>query len=188
MRSINATAGLRVPLEAVLCTEELTRRPVHKADVEALGNALMRLAATLTASPELVLQELVQASLELCSAHSAGISLLEEEKGCCIFRWHAIAGQYAPHLWGTTPREFSPCGTVLDTDAVQLMSHPDRYFTDFAKVEPRIQEALLIPFHVGGVAVVPGSAFGAEGYIRISFATSMENLKNALERIHQAIA
>ena len=39
-----------------------------------------------------------------------------------------------------------------------------------------------------GVAVVPGSAFGAEGYIRISFATSMDNLKNALARIHQAIA
>jgi aspartate aminotransferase len=38
-----------------------------------------------------------------------------------------------------------------------------------------------------GVAVVPGSAFGAEGYIRISFATSMDNLKNALQRIHQAI-
>ncbi len=38
-----------------------------------------------------------------------------------------------------------------------------------------------------GVAVVPGSAFGAEGYIRISFATSMDNLKNALARIHQAI-
>ena len=38
-----------------------------------------------------------------------------------------------------------------------------------------------------GVAVVPGSAFGAEGYIRISFATSMENLKKALGRIHQAI-
>ena len=38
-----------------------------------------------------------------------------------------------------------------------------------------------------GVAVVPGSAFGAEGYIRISFATSIENLKKALQRIHQAI-
>ena len=35
----------------------------------------------------------------------------------------------------------------------------------------------------GGVAVVPGSAFGSEGYIRLSFATSMENLKKALERI-----
>jgi aspartate aminotransferase len=38
-----------------------------------------------------------------------------------------------------------------------------------------------------GVAVVPGSAFGAEGYFRISFATSLNNLKNALLRIKQAI-
>jgi len=38
-----------------------------------------------------------------------------------------------------------------------------------------------------GVAVVPGSAFGAEGYIRLSFATSMDNLKKALERIQQAL-
>ncbi len=37
------------------------------------------------------------------------------------------------------------------------------------------------------VAVVPGSAFGAEGYFRISFATSMENLKNALDRIANAL-
>lgn len=34
-----------------------------------------------------------------------------------------------------------------------------------------------------GVAVVPGSAFGLEGHIRISFATSMANLQNALARI-----
>ena len=40
----------------------------------------------------------------------------------------------------------------------------------------------------GGVAVVPGSAFGSEGYIRLSFATSMENLTNALERIAKAFA
>lgn len=39
-----------------------------------------------------------------------------------------------------------------------------------------------------GVAVVPGSAFGAEGYIRLSFATSMENLSKALERIHAALS
>lgn len=39
-----------------------------------------------------------------------------------------------------------------------------------------------------GVAVVPGSAFGAEGYFRISFATSMDNLKNALARIERALA
>ena len=33
------------------------------------------------------------------------------------------------------------------------------------------------------VAVVQGSAFGLEGYFRISYATSMENLKKAITRI-----
>ncbi|MGB0720944.1 MAG: pyridoxal phosphate-dependent aminotransferase [Gammaproteobacteria bacterium] len=39
-----------------------------------------------------------------------------------------------------------------------------------------------------GVAVVPGSAFGTEGYFRLSFATSMDNLEAALKRIGEAIA
>ena len=34
-----------------------------------------------------------------------------------------------------------------------------------------------------GVAVVQGSAFGLEGYFRISYATSDENLKNAITRV-----
>ena len=38
------------------------------------------------------------------------------------------------------------------------------------------------------VAAVPGSAFGAEGYLRISFATSMENIRKAVERMAEAIA
>ena len=37
------------------------------------------------------------------------------------------------------------------------------------------------------VAVVPGSAFGAEGYFRLSFATSMENLVEAISRIKRAL-
>jgi len=38
------------------------------------------------------------------------------------------------------------------------------------------------------VAVVPGSAFGASGYIRLSYATSMENLVTAVHRIKKALA
>jgi len=38
-----------------------------------------------------------------------------------------------------------------------------------------------------GVALVPGSAFGAPGYMRLSFATSMENLKDGLNRIQNAL-
>ena len=52
--------------------------------------------------------------------------------------------------------------------------------TDIALSEYFLAEA--------GVAVVPGSAFGSEGYFRISFATSMSNLENALARIAKALA
>jgi aspartate aminotransferase len=38
-----------------------------------------------------------------------------------------------------------------------------------------------------GVALVPGSAFGAPGYVRISFATGMDTLKDALTRIATAL-
>ena len=41
-------------------------------------------------------------------------------------------------------------------------------------------EKLLNESHV---ALIPGTAFGAPGYIRLSYATSMENLSNALDRI-----
>ena len=37
------------------------------------------------------------------------------------------------------------------------------------------------------VAIVPGSAFGAPGFMRLSFATSMENLETALDRLADAI-
>ncbi len=37
------------------------------------------------------------------------------------------------------------------------------------------------------VAVVPGSAFGKEGFLRMSFATSLENLQEAVRRINVAL-
>jgi aspartate aminotransferase len=52
--------------------------------------------------------------------------------------------------------------------------------TDIALSEYLLAEA--------GVAVVPGSAFGSEGYIRLSFATSMINLQKALERMAKALS
>ena len=39
----------------------------------------------------------------------------------------------------------------------------------------------------GRIAVVPGSAFGASGYIRISFATSMDNLKEGVKRLKDCL-
>jgi aspartate aminotransferase len=45
-------------------------------------------------------------------------------------------------------------------------------------------EILLEDFHV---AVVPGVEFGKEGYLRLSFATSMEIIEKGLERIRRAV-
>lgn len=54
-----------------------------------------------------------------------------------------------------------------------------------APTDIAFSEYLLVE---AGVAVVPGSAFGSEGYIRLSFATSMENLRSALARIATALS
>ena len=37
------------------------------------------------------------------------------------------------------------------------------------------------------VAMVPGSAFGVPGCMRISFATSMENIKESMKRIKNVL-
>ncbi len=41
-----------------------------------------------------------------------------------------------------------------------------------------------------GVATLAGTAFGkyGEGYLRLSYATSQENIKKALKRINTAVA
>jgi len=39
-----------------------------------------------------------------------------------------------------------------------------------------------------GVAVVPGSGFFAPGFVRLSYATSMANVKEGVKRIGEALA
>jgi aspartate aminotransferase len=49
----------------------------------------------------------------------------------------------------------------------------------------RLAEVLLEEF---GVATVPGSAFGREGYVRLSFATSEAEIRKAMERVARCAA
>jgi aspartate aminotransferase len=41
---------------------------------------------------------------------------------------------------------------------------------------------------VGRIAVVPGSGFGAPGFVRLSYATSMENITKGIDRMAEALA
>jgi PAS domain S-box-containing protein len=114
---------------------------------------LLALAEEMAASPAGILQKLADTALVLCRAHSAGLSLLEESDQKSNFHWRAIAGQWAPHLNGGTPRNFGPCGTVLDRNTPLLCSHPERDFPYFGEVTPLLEEGLLVPFYIDGEAV-----------------------------------
>ena len=152
--SANAISGskLNLPsLRSVLSTAELSKRPSRAPDYAAECRALIGLGEELSASPDRILQKLTDAALTLCRAHSAGISLLEPDGK--RFYWPAISGQWVGHVGGGTPRDYGPCGTVLDCDAALLFSHPELDFDYFAPVTPLVEEALLMPFYVDGKAV-----------------------------------
>ncbi len=138
-------------LESVLCTEELSRRPSRPPDHESESRALVRLAHALADSPHTILQTLADTILEVFRADSAGISLLTEDGES--FHWPAIAGVWKPHIGGGTPRDFGPCGDVLDCNCPLLFNHPERRYTYLQLVTPPIEECLLVPFHVEGRAV-----------------------------------
>jgi PAS domain S-box-containing protein len=140
-----------VPLESVLRTEELARRPIRPPDYENENRALVALAQALADSPRTVLQQLADTILDVLRADSAGLSLLTKDG--TRFHWPAIAGIWQPHIGGGTPREFGPCGDVLDRDAPLLFTHFERRYTYFLPVTPPVEECLLVPFHVHGKAV-----------------------------------
>jgi PAS domain S-box-containing protein len=142
-----------VPPESVIGALELKKRPSRSPDYQGESGALVALAQEMANSPRNVLQKLVDIALELSRAHSAGVSILEEENGRQIFRWHAVAGQWSRYAGGTMPRESSPCGTVLDRNAALLLSHPERYYSIPPTIAPAIVEVLLIPFYVAGEGV-----------------------------------
>src|SRR5688500_8721443 len=86
-RSLSADGGRR--LAAVLRTAELSRRGSRRADHASENRALTALMQELAGPDGNVLQMLAEAALELCRAHSAGVSILEDEDRRPVFRWRA---------------------------------------------------------------------------------------------------
>lgn len=140
-------------LQSIISAEELSRRPSRPPNYAAEAHALIDLARQMAISPVGILQKLADTALAVCKAHSAGLSLLEEGDQQSHFHWRAIAGKWAPHINGGTPRNFGPCGTVLDRNAALLCSHPERDFPYFGEVTPLLEEGLLVPFYIKGEAV-----------------------------------
>ena len=170
-----------VSLESVLCTEELRRRPWRPPDYGKENCALVALAGALADSPRTILQTLAETILEVTQSDSAGVSLLTTDDGGKRFYWPAIAGVWKPHIGGGTPRDFGPCGDVLDRNIPLLFSHLERRYTYFLPITPPAVECLLVPFYVGGKAV--GTIWALKHDDRRKFDAEDERLMGALGKV-----
>jgi formate hydrogenlyase transcriptional activator len=147
-----------VSLDAVLCTDELRRRPSRPPDYENENRAFVKLASALADSPSTILQTLAQTILDITQCDSAGLSLLTKDgKTPDVsgkkFYWPAIAGLWNPHVGGETPRNFGPCGDVLDQNRTLLFRRFERRYAYLLGVSPAAEECLLVPFYIAGEAV-----------------------------------
>ena len=73
--------------------------------------------------------------------------------------------------------------------AFYLFPNVESYFgksTSVFRIEHSFDLAMYL-LHEAKVATVPGSGFGAEGHLRLSYSTSMENLEEGLKRIKEAL-
>jgi PAS domain S-box-containing protein len=146
------------PLESILCTEELRRRASRPPDYEKENRALVKLVSALADSPQTIFQTLAETILEITECDSAGLSLLTKDgKTPNVegqrFYWPAICGMWNPHVGGGTPRNFGPCGDVLDQNRTLLFTHFERRYPYLMPVDPAAEECLLVPFYVQGQAV-----------------------------------
>jgi RNA polymerase sigma factor (sigma-70 family) len=138
-------------LEDIVISCELLSRPVRAKSWRVELDAMHELARLLPAGSAVVLKRLAQMAVDLCGAHSGGISILQDtDGGKQVFRWQALAGDFAPYEGGATPREWSPCGECLNTGKAMLYSYPARFFTYLSASGIPIVEGLVIPLLTDG--------------------------------------
>ena len=152
----NVRLEATLPIEAaslasILRTEELRARPSRPPDHEQENSALVALVGTLADHPDTILQTLADKVRDVLRADSAGLSLLTKDGE--RFYWAAIAGAWQPHIGGGTPRNFGPCGDVLDCNRAMLFTHWERRYPYLGTALPLADEGLLVPFFVNGKAV-----------------------------------
>jgi PAS domain S-box-containing protein len=171
------------PLESILCTEELHRRPSRPRDHEKENRALVKLVSALADSPATIFQTLAETILDITQCDSAGRSLLNRDgktPDVCgqRFYWPAVAGMWNPHQGGGTPRNFGPCGDVLDQNRTLLFRHFERRYPYLLPVIPAAEECLLVPFYVAGEAV--GTIWGIMHSDRRKFDAEDDRIMDSL--------
>lgn len=126
-----------------------------------------------------------QSTSNPCSISQAAAEAALNGDQSCITHMTTAYKQRHDYLVGELQKmpgiSVQPCdGTFYTFPCVEnWIAMSDKIHDDLQLAEYLLDEA--------GIAVVPGSAFGTPGYLRLSYATSMEKLQHAVARIKNAI-
>lgn len=169
----NNSAETGMEMMDLLTNSGFAERGIQHRNANRESVALRKLSRLLVESRESVLQELVDTAVDSCGADSAGISLEEPANG--TFRWIVVSGSFAPYLNGRTPRDYSPCGTCLDSGRPQLYRVTKPYYDFLGVAADPITDGLLIPWKneffkgtLWAVSHAPGEAFDKSDYDLLS--------------------
>ncbi|MGI1671529.1 MAG: pyridoxal phosphate-dependent aminotransferase [Neptuniibacter sp.] len=147
-------------------------RIVYATGPAELIGAMKKIQSQSTSNPTSIAQVAAQAALESsqdCVAEM--VVAFKERHQYVIETLNSIKGVSCIPADGTF-YAFPSFQEAIDND--------ERFSDDIELAEFLLNEA--------GVALVPGSAFGAPGNMRLSFATSLDILEDALGRIRNALA
>ena len=123
------------------------RRNLHSRDIGTQMAGLQRLSRALVEQPETILQELVNAAVDLCGADSAGISI-EKKYGSDreFYHWIATAGDYSGFLNAILPRYPSACGLCLERGYPQHFTVSKKFFDILGVEAPLVTDGILLPW------------------------------------------
>lgn len=140
----------------------------YAAGSAPLMNAMKTIQSQSTSNPCSIAQRAAVAALN--GGNESVLAMVEA--------FHQRHDYVADRLFKIPGIEVIPAdGTFYIFPSVQAVIEKRGYANDLEFSDKLLQET--------GVALVPGSAFGSEGCIRLSFATSMEILKDALDRLER---
>jgi two-component sensor histidine kinase len=146
---LDGSAAAPVEPADLYISPELHRRVSKITDHLGEKLALQDIAAQMVDHPEQVLPKLVERTMAMTGALSAGISAFEAQEGTAgIFRWRNLKGELARFEGTTTPRNYSPCGVCLDRFETTLTRRPERYYSWIADADVSCPEVLLVPLYI----------------------------------------
>jgi transcriptional regulator with GAF, ATPase, and Fis domain len=125
-------------------------RDLHTRNLALQMEGMRRLTNAFVSSPETILQELVDAAIDLCGADSSGISIEKEDRTEeSYYHWVATAGQFAGFRNAILPHHPSACTLTLTRGRPQLFRVWKPFYDLLGVSAPVVTDGLLLPWQSG---------------------------------------